>query len=105
MYAGDLKAQNENPSFDGRLLKSHTPVTRVKYLLCEISRMKKQLCCPFVFFLFAPLLFAQFETSEVLGTVRDPSGAAVSKARVTLTNRALASRRKPRPMTAATTIS
>ncbi|HYL35048.1 MAG TPA: TonB-dependent receptor [Bryobacteraceae bacterium] len=31
-------------------------------------------------------LFAQFETSEVLGTVRDASGSAVPKASVTLTN-------------------
>jgi Carboxypeptidase regulatory-like domain/TonB dependent receptor-like, beta-barrel/TonB-dependent Receptor Plug Domain len=32
------------------------------------------------------MLFAQFETSEVLGTVHDPSGAGVPKATVTLTN-------------------
>jgi hypothetical protein len=37
-------------------------------------------------FFFAPLLSAQFETSEVLGTVTDPSKGAVSKATVTLTN-------------------
>ena len=36
--------------------------------------------------MFAPLLFAQFETSEVLGTVRDATGGVVSKATVTLTN-------------------
>ena len=37
-------------------------------------------------FLIATALFAQFETAEVLGTVRDPSGGAISKATVTLTN-------------------
>jgi hypothetical protein len=36
--------------------------------------------------LTAGLLFAQFETAEVLGTVRDASGAAVPGASVTLTN-------------------
>jgi Carboxypeptidase regulatory-like domain/TonB dependent receptor-like, beta-barrel len=36
--------------------------------------------------LMAPALFAQFETSEVLGTVRDPSNAPVPGATVTLTN-------------------
>ncbi|MGA3099441.1 MAG: carboxypeptidase-like regulatory domain-containing protein, partial [Bryobacteraceae bacterium] len=34
----------------------------------------------------ASLAFAQFETSEVLGTVRDPSRSVVAKAAVTLTN-------------------
>jgi outer membrane receptor protein involved in Fe transport len=37
-------------------------------------------------FLFGVLCFAQFETSEVLGTVRDPSGSPVGKAKVTLLN-------------------
>ncbi len=37
-------------------------------------------------FLTATVLFAQFDTAEVLGTVRDQSGAAVPKATVTLTN-------------------
>lgn len=36
--------------------------------------------------LAGPLAFSQFETSEVLGTVRDPSQAAVAKATVTLIN-------------------
>jgi hypothetical protein len=35
---------------------------------------------------FSSVLFAQFETSEVLGTVTDASGAIVSGATVTLTN-------------------
>ncbi|HLH30195.1 MAG TPA: carboxypeptidase-like regulatory domain-containing protein, partial [Terriglobia bacterium] len=33
-----------------------------------------------------PSLYAQFETAEVLGTVRDPSGAAIPGATVILTN-------------------
>jgi len=37
-------------------------------------------------FLIAGLLYGQFETAEVLGTVRDSSGAAIPKADVTLTN-------------------
>ncbi|HLK65651.1 MAG TPA: TonB-dependent receptor [Bryobacteraceae bacterium] len=37
-------------------------------------------------FLIATLLFAQFETAEVLGTVRDPSGGAIPQANVTLVN-------------------
>ena len=44
--------------------------------------MKKQLLSLFAFLLFAPLLFAQFETSEVLGTVRDATGGVVSVAGV-----------------------
>ena len=36
--------------------------------------------------LAGPLAFSQFETSEVLGTVRDPSQTAVAKASVVLTN-------------------
>jgi carboxypeptidase family protein/TonB-dependent receptor-like protein len=36
---------------------------------------------------FSPSLFAQVETSEVLGTVHDPSNAAVAGATVTLTNK------------------
>src|SRR5260370_9143699 len=39
-----------------------------------------------VFLLAASLLFAQFDTAEVLGTVRDASGGAIAKAHVTLTN-------------------
>src|SRR5438445_3737425 len=36
--------------------------------------------------LFAAISFGQFETAEVLGTVRDASGAVVPKASVTLLN-------------------
>ena len=43
-------------------------------------------CLLFLAFFLAPPLFAQFETSEVLGTVRDPSNAPVPDATVTLTN-------------------
>ena len=37
-------------------------------------------------FLLTAILLAQFETAEVLGIVRDPSGGAIAKAAVTLTN-------------------
>ena len=49
--------------------------------------MKKSLvvCLATVFLQGVPL-FAQFETAEVLGTVRDASGGGVPKAAVTLTN-------------------
>src|ERR1700747_3309030 len=40
----------------------------------------------FVCLLVSTSLFAQFETSEVLGTIQDPSGSPVPKAIVTLTN-------------------
>ena len=40
-----------------------------------------------LFLLAAPAAFAQFETASVLGTVRDPSGAVVAGAAVTLTNK------------------
>ena len=39
-----------------------------------------------VFSLFGPAAFSQFETSEVLGTVRDTSQMVASKATVTLVN-------------------
>src|SRR5579863_10314113 len=38
------------------------------------------------FFLFGALAFSQFETSEVLGTVRDATQKAAANAAVTLTN-------------------
>ena len=38
------------------------------------------------FLLTARLLYGQFDTAEVLGTVRDPSGAGIPKASVTLAN-------------------
>src|ERR1051326_790493 len=38
-------------------------------------------------FLCAPV-FAQFESADVLGTIRDPQGATVAKVSVTLTNAA-----------------
>src|ERR1035437_10591588 len=37
-------------------------------------------------FLIAGLLYGQFETAEVLGTVHDASGGAIPKANVTLIN-------------------
>ena len=40
----------------------------------------------FCFILLITPLFAQFETAEILGTVRDPSGAAIPRATVTLIN-------------------
>src|SRR6476659_5942503 len=39
-----------------------------------------------LFVLIATVAFAQFETAEVLGTVRDSSGAAIARATVTLLN-------------------
>jgi hypothetical protein len=51
--------------------------------------MKKQLglFLAVALLVFSPTLFAQFETSEVLGTVHDASNALVSGATVTLTNK------------------
>ncbi len=51
--------------------------------------MQKQIGLGVVLFflLLSPALFAQFETSEVLGTVHDPSNALVAGATVTLTNK------------------
>ena len=40
----------------------------------------------FVSLLAATSAFAQYDTGEVLGTVKDPSGAGIPKAAVTLTN-------------------
>ena len=51
--------------------------------------MKKIVTRVFGFICFISLItpvFAQFETAEVLGTVRDPSGAAIPGASVTLIN-------------------
>ena len=54
-------------------------------------------------FFLAGLLYGQFETAEVLGTVRDPSGGAVPKATVTLTNQDTGIEvRQPRTTTAIT---
>jgi hypothetical protein len=68
----------------------HLKVRRQSYernVVCAKPRhLKKQLLSLFAFLLFAPVLFSQFETSEVLGTVRDAAGRVVSKATVTLTN-------------------
>jgi hypothetical protein len=47
--------------------------------------VKRYVASLFFFLGFAPC-FAQFETAEVLGTIRDPHGAVVAKATVTLTN-------------------
>ena len=38
--------------------------------------------------MLAPLVFAQIDTGAIVGTVRDPSGAAIPNATVTITNRA-----------------
>ncbi len=39
-----------------------------------------------IFCLFASICFAQFETATVLGTVKDPTGAVITGAKVTLEN-------------------
>jgi hypothetical protein len=52
-------------------------------------QMKRIATSVFGFFCFISLitpLFAQFETAEILGTVRDPSGAAIPGATITLIN-------------------
>jgi hypothetical protein len=48
--------------------------------------MQKKLACLLGLLINAGLLLAQFETAEVLGTVRDASGGNVPGASVTLTN-------------------
>jgi hypothetical protein len=48
--------------------------------------MRKISCFLIVLCLFSSLTWAQFETAEVLGTVRDNSGAIIPKATITLTN-------------------
>lgn len=48
--------------------------------------MKIHIALPVVSLLFCASLFAQFETSEVLGTVRDPSGAPIPNVAVVLKN-------------------
>ena len=40
----------------------------------------------FALLLFTGCCLAQFETASVLGTVRDPSGAVIAGARITLRN-------------------
>lgn len=49
--------------------------------------MRLHLALYFACFLIPSVLFGQFESAEVLGTVKDPSGAAVPQATVTLTSR------------------
>jgi hypothetical protein len=52
----------------------------------KFPRMKTRLLFLVGFLLLSPAVFAQIGSSEVLGTVRDPMGAAVAKASVTLKN-------------------
>ncbi|HKE26375.1 MAG TPA: carboxypeptidase regulatory-like domain-containing protein [Bryobacteraceae bacterium] len=55
----------------------------------QIALLIRQGVAPLVWtvlLLNAPALFAQFDTASVLGVIRDPSGATVSGAQVTLTN-------------------
>src|SRR5262249_51196351 len=57
--------------------------------LVEEGQMKRVATGVFGFLCFISLitpLFAQFETAEILGTVRDSSGAAIPGATVTLIN-------------------
>ena len=50
--------------------------------------MTRKACLPLAFLLFSSFAMAQFETSEVLGTVHDPAQLPVEKATVTITNQA-----------------
>ena len=50
-----------------------------------VRGMKKYLLCLFVL-LFAPFAHAQFDTAEVLGTVKDASGAVLANVTVELRN-------------------
>jgi hypothetical protein len=54
--------------------------------------MSKSVTFVLAFLSFGALAFGQFETSEVLGTVRDSTGAVIPKATVTLTNQGTGNR-------------
>src|SRR5262245_60755628 len=43
-------------------------------------------CCILALFLTVAPAMAQFDTAEVLGTIRDNSGSVISKASIVLTN-------------------
>ena len=49
-------------------------------------RIKRALLCVFVLTLVAAPAWAQFETGNVVGTIKDSTGAVVPGAKVTLTN-------------------
>ncbi len=68
------KSPNRNNRFNG-----------AKRLRGTVRGMKKYLLCLFVL-LFAPFAHAQFDTAEVLGTVKDASGAVLANVTVELRN-------------------
>src|ERR1700704_4364377 len=69
-----------------------TPRCRRMFIVLQSSFVIRRLCWLAMkltllwFFLMAAPLLAQFDTAEVLGTVRDGSGSVISKASVTLVN-------------------
>ena len=71
---------------------------RIQWILQPICRAqawtRAGIAAALVLMLISPVLYGQFITGSISGTVRDPSGAVVPRANVTLINRG--HKRQPR---------